>query len=85
MKISKYLFCLTVLLVPPCSAFADGKPKLTLDEFFNSVSYNALAISPDGNSVVIGTERADWDQKIFRTDLWLYRDDAKADRRTDPR
>ena len=37
-----------------------------------------VAISPDGNSVVIVTERADWDQKIFRTDLWLYREDAKG-------
>jgi dipeptidyl aminopeptidase/acylaminoacyl peptidase len=78
MNISKYFFCLAVLLAATSSAFADGKPKLTLDEFFNSVSYNSVAISPDGNSVVIVTERADWDQKIFRTDLWLYRDDAKA-------
>src|SRR5208282_3910438 len=30
-------------------------------------------VSPDGNSVVIGTERADWDQQIFRKELWLYR------------
>src|SRR5271155_872781 len=84
MKIAKHLSCLFVLLAATSSAFADGKPKLTLDEFFNSVSYNGLAISPDGNSVVIGTERADWDQKIFRTDLWLYRDDAKAASPTGP-
>ena len=58
--------------------FAQSKPKLTLDEFFNSVSYSSIALSPDGNSVVIATERADWDQQIFRTDLWLYRDDGKA-------
>ncbi len=54
------------------------KPKLTLDEFFNSVSFPALEISSDGNSVVIVTERADWDQQIFRKDLWLFRDDAKG-------
>ena len=78
MKISKYFFCLIVLLAATSSAFAEGKPKLTLDEFFNSVSYPSVAISPDGNSVVIGTERADWDQKIFRTDLWLYREDART-------
>jgi dipeptidyl aminopeptidase/acylaminoacyl peptidase len=78
MKISKYFFCSAVLLAATSPAFAEGKPKLTLDEFFNSVSFSSVAISPDGNSVVIGTERADWDQKIFRTDLWLYRDDAKA-------
>jgi len=50
-----------------------AKPKLTLDEFFNSVSFDALKVSPDGDSVVVGTERADWDQQIFRKDLWLYR------------
>jgi len=54
------------------------KPKLTLDEFFNSVSFPAIAMSPDGTSVVIETERADWDQQIFRDDLWLYRDDGKG-------
>src|ERR1700687_1664068 len=56
---------------------AQNKPKLTLDEFFNSVNFPALEISPDGNSVLIETERADWDQQIFRTDLWLYREDGK--------
>jgi dipeptidyl aminopeptidase/acylaminoacyl peptidase len=78
MKIAKHFSCLAVLLAATSSAFADSKPKLTLDEFFNSVSYSSVAISPDGDSVVIGTERADWDQKIFRTDLWLYREDARA-------
>src|SRR5579863_3398260 len=67
------------LLASTVLAFADNKPKLTLDEFFNSVSYTAVALSPDGNSVVITTERADWDQNIFRHDLWLYRDDAKTE------
>ena len=28
--------------------------------------------------MVIATERQDWDQQIFRGDLWLYRDDAKT-------
>src|SRR5271167_4212325 len=41
-----------------------AKPKLTLDEFFNSVSFDAVKISPDGNGIVIGTEIADWDQQI---------------------
>jgi len=78
MKMSKHLLWLTALLCLPSHGFADSKPKLTLDEFFNAVSYPSVAISPDGNSVVIATERADWDQQIFRTDLWLYRDDGKA-------
>jgi dipeptidyl aminopeptidase/acylaminoacyl peptidase len=78
MKLSDFLLLLALILSSTSSAFANGKPKLTLEEFFNSVSYSAVAISPDGNSVVIETERADWDQQIFRTDLWLYRDDAKS-------
>jgi dipeptidyl aminopeptidase/acylaminoacyl peptidase len=53
------------------------QPKLTLDEFFNSVSFRTVEISPDGNSVVVATERPDWDQNIFRGDLWLYEDGAK--------
>ncbi|MGB8989510.1 MAG: hypothetical protein WCC37_23130, partial [Candidatus Sulfotelmatobacter sp.] len=69
---------MSLVLIPASLAFAQDKPKLTLDEFFNSVSYSSVALSPDGGSVVIGTERADWDQQIFRTDLWLYRDDGKG-------
>jgi len=61
------------------NAFAQSKPKLTLDEFFNAVGYLSVELSPDGNSVVIGTERADWDQQIFRHDLWLYRTGNSGD------
>ena len=50
-----------------------AKPKLTLDEFFNSVGFNGVRVSPKGDSVVIATERADWDQQIYRKELWLYR------------
>jgi dipeptidyl aminopeptidase/acylaminoacyl peptidase len=78
MKTTKYLQLLAMVLAAGSLGFAQSKPKLTLDEFFNSVSYSSIALSPDGNSVVIATERADWDQQIFRTDLWLYRDDGKA-------
>ena len=53
--------------------FAQQKPKLTLDEFFNSVYYRDVHLSPDGNAVVFATERADWDNERFRDDLWLYR------------
>ncbi len=50
-----------------------SKPKLTIDEFFNSVSFPDVKVSPDGNAVVIAAEKADWDQQIFRKGLWLYR------------
>ncbi|MBZ5653952.1 MAG: S9 family peptidase [Acidobacteriia bacterium] len=69
----------TLLVAVACflisvSLFAQTpKPKLTLDEFFNSVGFTAVKVSPDGNAVVIGTERADWPQQIFRKELWLYR------------
>src|ERR1700753_71727 len=70
MQIRKLVVCLALIST---FAAAQSKPKLTIDDFFNSVSFSGVEISPDGNSVVIETERADWDQQIFRTDLWLYR------------
>ena len=51
-----------------------GKPRITLDEFFNAVEFSKVAISPDGHMVAIATERADWDAERFRQDLWLWRD-----------
>jgi acylaminoacyl-peptidase len=66
-----------VMLLTTVFALAQ-KPKLTLDEFFNSVTFPSVELSPEGNSVAIVAERADWDQQIFRKDLWLYRDDAKG-------
>ena len=67
-------FSLTTLLI---SSLAQAqKPALTFDEFFNSVGFDAVSISPDGRSVVIAVDRADWDQSIFRRDLYLYRDGA---------
>src|SRR5271165_4115639 len=50
-----------------------AKPKITLDEFFNAASFPDLKLSPDGNALVIETERADWEQQVFRQELWLYR------------
>jgi Tol biopolymer transport system component len=50
-----------------------AKPKLNIDEFFNSVSFRTIKVSPDGGSIIIETERADWEQQIYRKELWLYR------------
>ena len=60
------------------SARAADKPKITLDEFFNYVEFTGVNVSPDGQSVVITTDRADWEQNIFRKDLWLYRDNGRG-------
>src|ERR1700674_1704485 len=67
-----------IVLVAVISVFAPAadKPKLTLDEFFNYVDYPAIQLSPDGHAIVIETERADWNQSIFRKDLWLCRDNG---------
>jgi dipeptidyl aminopeptidase/acylaminoacyl peptidase len=82
MRIWKTAFVVVVALSYALPVLAQTetktKPKLTLDEFFNSVSFPAVEASPDGNSVVMVTERADWDQQIFRKDLWLYRDAPKG-------
>jgi dipeptidyl aminopeptidase/acylaminoacyl peptidase len=78
MQIQKPACAVIVIVACALSVLAQNKPKLTLDDFFNSVSFRSIELSPDGNSVAIVTDRADWDQKIFRTDLWLYRDDSKV-------
>ena len=68
-------FFLTLLLVFAVSSLLHGqaKPKLTLDDFFNWVEIKEVKLSPDGNSVLIATDRADWEREIFRDELWLYR------------
>jgi len=78
MQIQRTTCVVTLVLSCTLSILAQSKPKLTLDDFFNSVSFRGIELSPDGNSVVIVTDRADWDQQIFRTDLWLYHDDVKG-------
>lgn len=77
MPIRKILLLIAIAIT--CStALLAQKPKLTLDDFFNSVTYPSLDLSPDGRSVVMETERADWDQQIFRKDLWLYRSESRS-------
>jgi dipeptidyl aminopeptidase/acylaminoacyl peptidase len=78
MRIHKTVFVIVMVVSCALILSAQSKPKLTLDEFFNAVDFRSLEISPDGNSVVIATGRADWDQQIFRSDLWLYHDDGKG-------
>jgi len=68
---------LAVLLAIVFPAFAQ-RPPISIDDHFNWVEFTSLKMSPDGSGLVIGTDRADWDQQIFREDLWLYRDDGKG-------
>src|SRR5690242_15454268 len=78
MTISKPLPCALVVVLAIAFAQAADKPKLTLDEFFNYVDITSVRLSPDGKAVVIATDRADWEQNIFRDDLWRYRDDENG-------
>jgi dipeptidyl aminopeptidase/acylaminoacyl peptidase len=78
MRIQKTAFVVVMVVGCALAAPTQSKPKLTLDEFFNAVDFRALELSPDGQSVVIEAERADWDQQIFRSDLWLYHDDGRG-------
>src|SRR5579863_5390534 len=78
MKIIKFLLLLAMSSLFAMFAHAAGKPKLTLDEFFNYSFYDAIALSPDGRSVVTVVDLPDWDQSIFRTELWLYSDDGRG-------
>jgi dipeptidyl aminopeptidase/acylaminoacyl peptidase len=73
---TRNLTIIVLATVISVSAHAADKSKLTLDEFFNYVDYPAIRITPDGHAIVIETERADWEQSIFRKDLWLYRDNG---------
>ncbi len=59
---SLLLFVLAAIVCSPLawSASPADKPPITLDEFFSFVGIRGLALSPDGKTAVIGTERADW-------------------------
>ena len=71
LAVSGILFVCGLALRRPVDA--QQKPPITLDEFFNSVDFTAVRISPDGGAVAIATERADWEANRNRDDLWLYR------------
>jgi len=69
---------LPILMAP--SGYSQSEPPkstqgtLTLDEYFNFVDYSRVAIAPDGQSVVIATDRPDWNQQRYREDLWIWRE-----------
>ncbi len=60
-----------LMVIPP--GVCAQKPPVTFDEFFDSVDFRSVQVSPDGGAVVIATERADWENNRWRDDLWLYR------------
>lgn len=72
---STHRLALTIILAAVAvNSFAAAKPKLTLDEFFDSVYLYDLQLSADGHSLAFVAERADWNQNVNRDEIWLYRD-----------
>jgi len=67
------MFVLLVLLTPAFGQ-SPAKPRMSFDEFFNATNITDANISPDGRAVLIETSRADWEQEIFRRELWLWRE-----------
>ena len=54
LAVSCALFVFAPIVLTPM-AQAQSKPKLTLDEFFNSVSFPTIALSPDGTTVYLAS------------------------------
>jgi dipeptidyl aminopeptidase/acylaminoacyl peptidase len=73
MRIARWAVMLTVAFSLAQPSWSQGKPKLSLDDFFNYVDIGSVRLSPNGDMVVVSTRRADWAQERFRHDLWLIR------------
>ena len=67
------LACLVTVPAYCQESASTQKPRLTLDEAFDYVQVQSVAISPDGSAVAIGTRRANWPKERFDRTLWLYR------------
>lgn len=50
----------------------ETKSNLTLDAFFNYTTILSLSLSPNGQYLLIQTQRAAWDSNSFEHSLWLY-------------
>ena len=69
--LQRYALRLGCLLLSS-TAFSQGKPPLSLDEFMNTTEIRSAKISPDGTAAVIATTSPDWKANRFRSDLWLW-------------
>jgi dipeptidyl aminopeptidase/acylaminoacyl peptidase len=77
-RLKAVLVGVAYLAFTSASVWAQQLPRITSDEFFNSVTITTVKISPDGRSVLIGTRRPDWENNRFRRDIWIYREGSGA-------
>lgn len=61
-----------LLLVFILFSTVETKLNLTLDRFFNYTSFRSLSLSPNGEYLLIHTQRPAWDSNSFEHSLWLY-------------
>ena len=54
-------------------------PKLTIDEFLNSTVYASVTLSPNGQHVLVHTNRPSWESNRFENTLWLH--ETQGDRK----
>ena len=71
-----YLLFFVALLLS--ALHAQQKPRVTLEEFFNSVDFRSVKISPDGKAILIATRRPDWRRERNRDDIWLWREGSQG-------
>src|SRR5262245_40560951 len=69
---------LVLILLSLATLHAQQKPRVALDEFFNSVDIRDVKMSPDGKAVLIATRRPAWRRDRFRDDIWLWREGSQG-------
>ncbi|MDE3200030.1 MAG: S9 family peptidase [Acidobacteriota bacterium] len=66
------LLALSVCLGATLLTAQAPKPTISLDEVFSTTDIINARLSPDGTAAVIETEAPDWQNNVYRNDLWLW-------------
>jgi Tol biopolymer transport system component len=60
-----------------CGWTLEIKPKLTIDEFFNSTNFFSLSFSPSGQYLLFQAIQPIWNNSSYEYSLWLYEIDTE--------
>ena len=73
-KMNKMIQVLFFLFPLICHALSKSltKPTITLDEFFDYTSFPSISLSPNGQYLIVHTQKASWDSSSYNNSLWLY-------------